>query len=123
MNMAPLMVLRDGVPVLLEGAPGSRRIINRNLQVVLNVLEFGMGPQDAISAPTVDVSGLDTLVDMRIGDDVIAKLGKKGHRIKVVEESPGVSAFSRPSAIYIDRKIGTYRGGVDLFRRSLALGF
>ena len=123
MNMAPLMVLKDGVPVIMEGAPGSRRIINRNLQVVLNILEFGMGPQDAISAPTVDVSGLDTLLDLRIGGDVAEDLRRRGHRIKVVEEGPGVSAFSRPSAIYIDRERGVFRGGVDLFRRSLSLGY
>lgn len=120
MNMGPLMVLRDGAPILVEGAPGSRRIIERNLQVVLNMLEFGMGPQDAISAPTVDASGLDTLVDSRIPPTPVEGLKRRGHRVKVVEEGPGLSYFARPSAILIEGK--RLRGGVDLFRRSRALG-
>ena len=119
MNMGPLIVLRDGKPIIIEGAPGSRRIIERNLQVVLNMLEFGMGPQDAISAPTVDASGNDLLVDNRISATVIDGLKKRGHRVKAVEEGPGLSYFARPSAIQIGE---TFRGGVDLFRRSTALG-
>jgi len=120
MNMGPLMILKDGAPIIVEGAPGSRRIIERNLQVVLNMVEFGMGPQDAISAPTVDASGLDTLVDSRIPSAPVEELRRRGHNVKVVEEGPGLSYFARPSAILIgDDEL---RGGVDLYRRSLALG-
>jgi gamma-glutamyltranspeptidase / glutathione hydrolase len=121
MNMSPLLVLKDGVPILVEGAPGSRRIIERNLQVILNILDFGMGPQEAISAPTVDASGLDTLVDNRISSSVIEDLSNRGHRVKVVEEGPGLSYFARPSAILIEED--RLRGGVDLYRRSTALGY
>ncbi len=121
MNMGPLLVLRDGVPLLVEGAPGSRRIIERNLQVALNMVEFGMGPQEAIASPTVDASGLDTLVDGRISHGAITDLIKRGHRVKVVEEGPGLSHFARPSAILIEEE--HLRGGVDLYRRSSALGY
>jgi gamma-glutamyltranspeptidase/glutathione hydrolase len=121
MNMGPLIVLRDGAPILVEGSPGSRRIIERNLQVVLNMVEFGMGPQEAISAPTVDASGLDTLVDNRIPQGALGDLVKRGHRVKVVEEGPGLSYFARPSAILIGEE--RLRGGVDLYRRSTALGY
>jgi gamma-glutamyltranspeptidase/glutathione hydrolase len=122
MNMAPLMVLRDGRPLLLQGAPGSRRIISRNLQVVLNMIEFSMGPQEAVAAPTVDASGVETLIDSRIPLKVVKTLERRGHRVRVVEEGPGMSAFARPSAVLIDREKGHLRGGVDLFRRSTALG-
>jgi gamma-glutamyltranspeptidase/glutathione hydrolase len=121
MNMGPLMILKDGAPIIVEGAPGSRRIIERNLQVVLNMIEFGMGPQEAVSEPTVDASGLDTLVDSRIPLNSIDGLRKCGHNVKVVEEGPGLSYFARPSAILISEK--NLRGGVDLYRRSKALGF
>ena len=120
MNMGPLLVLKDGSPVMIEGAPGSRRIIERNLQVVLNMIEFEMGPQEAISVPTIDASGLDTLIDSRISINVVAGLKLRGHNVKVVEEGPGLSYFARPSAILIDED--KVRGGVDLYRRSMALG-
>jgi gamma-glutamyltranspeptidase/glutathione hydrolase len=120
MNMGPMMILKDGAPVILEGAPGSRRIIERNLQVVLNMMEFGMGPQDAISAPTVDASGIDALIDSRIDSTCVEGLKNRGHRVKVVEEGPGLSFFARPSAIQIGED--GLKGGVDLYRRSTALG-
>jgi gamma-glutamyltranspeptidase/glutathione hydrolase len=121
MNMGPLILLRDGAPIIVEGAPGSRRIIERNLQVILNMVEFDMGPQEAISSPTVDASGLDTLVDDRIKQDAINGLTMRGHRVKVVEEGPGLSYFARPSSILIED--AGLRGGVDIFRRSMALGY
>jgi gamma-glutamyltranspeptidase len=104
------------------GAPGSRRIIERNIQVALNVLEFGMGPQGAVAAPTVDASGAETLVDSRVPEGSVRHLASLGHTVRVVEEQPGMSYFARPSAIQIDREAGMLRGGVDLFRRSTALG-
>jgi len=123
MNMGPIIILKDSSPLLVEGAPGSRRIIERNLQVVLNMIEFGMGPQKAVSAPTLDASGLDTLIDSRIPLSSIQDLKGRGHKVKVVEESPGMSYFARPSAVLIDNIHGEFRGGVDLFRRSTALGY
>jgi gamma-glutamyltranspeptidase / glutathione hydrolase len=120
MNMGPLLVLKDGFPIMAEGAPGSRRIIERNLQVVLNMIEFGMGPQDATSAPTFDASGLDTLVDSRISSSHVEELKRMGHNVKVVEDEPGLSYFARPSAILIGED--KLRGGVELYQRSTALG-
>jgi len=123
MNMAPLMVLKDGLPFLSQGAPGARRIISRNAQVVLNVLEFNMGIQQAVEAPTVDASGRDTLVDSRIDPEAIAGLQRIGHRVKIVEEAPGVSYFARPSGILIDQETRLLYGGVEPFRRSTAIGY
>ena len=56
-NMAPLLVLRDGRPLLAVGAPGGRRIINAMAQIVMNVLDEGMGVQEAITVPRIDCSG------------------------------------------------------------------
>lgn len=123
MNMAPLIVLRDGIPVLSQGAPGARRIISRNAQVVLNVLEFKMTIQDAVQAPVADASGRDTLVDSRIDPHVAAGLRRLGHKVKIVEEAPGVSYFARPSGILIDSDTGLLHGGVEPFRRSMAIGY
>ena len=62
-NMSPVLVLKDGPSV--DDGRGSwcgRKIINAVTQVVMNVVDFGMGMQDAIAAPRVDASGLDTLL-------------------------------------------------------------
>ena len=123
-NMAPLMVFQNGRPMLCQGAPGARRIMNRGVQVVTNVLVFGMGPQEAVAQATVDASGRDTLVDSRLPEQTIEELRRRGHRVKVVEEEPGMTGnFSRPSAVVIDYESGLLRAGVDVFRPAMALGY
>ncbi|NQW24214.1 MAG: gamma-glutamyltransferase [SAR202 cluster bacterium] len=123
-NQSPLMVFRDGRPILCQGAPGARRIMNRGVQVVTNVIVFGMGPQEAISQPTVDASGRETLINARMPDDVVGGLRRLGHRVEVVEETPSLTgAFSRPSAITIDYEEGLLRAGVDSYRPTMAIGY
>ena len=122
--LAPLMVFREGKPVLCQGAPGDFFIMNRGLQVINNILVFGMTPQEAINQPSVDASGRYTLVDSRIPEDIVEELEKIGHVIKVMEEEPGLPGdFSRPSAIQIDHEKGLLRAGVDAFRPLTALGY
>lgn len=50
-SMSPVIVVHGGVPVLVAGSPGGRTIINSVLQVVLNVIDFGMDIRQAIEAP------------------------------------------------------------------------
>lgn len=50
-SMCPSIVTKDGVPVLTLGAPGGTWITLGVLQAVLNVLDWGMGMQEAVSAP------------------------------------------------------------------------
>ncbi len=121
-NDSPIMVLEEGRPLFCVGAPGGRRIISRIAQIALNVLEFGMGIQEACTAPTVDVSTMATIVDSRIPARVIERLSERGHRVQVVEETPYTGHFSSPSGILIDRETGLLHGGVEVFGPTLALG-
>jgi gamma-glutamyltranspeptidase/glutathione hydrolase len=123
-NMCPLMVLEQGRPLLLQGAPGARRIMHRGVQVLLDQLMYGKGPQDAVAAPTVDASGRETLVDSRLPAAVLKELRSYGHALLSVEEEPGgLGNFSRPSAVRIDYDAGVVRAGVDVFRPAVALGY
>ena len=123
-NMCPVMVFRHGRPVVCQGAPGARRIMHRGVQVLLNILQHNMGPQDAVAARTVDASGREVLVDSRFPADVVDQLQALGHTLKLVDEEPGMTGnFARPSAVTIDYDSGLLRTGVDVFRPSLALGY
>jgi gamma-glutamyltranspeptidase/glutathione hydrolase len=123
LNMTPLMVLKEGLPILAEGAPGGRMIMNHNTQVILNVLEFNYGIQDAIAQPTLDTSGTNTLIDSRIPEYVANRLKAMGHRVTVVEETPEIGVFARPTGILIDHERGLLYGGADVFRLALAMGY
>jgi gamma-glutamyltranspeptidase/glutathione hydrolase len=50
-SMAPTVVLRDGRVALVLGSPGGARIITTVLQTALNIIEFGLAPQEAVDAP------------------------------------------------------------------------
>jgi gamma-glutamyltranspeptidase/glutathione hydrolase len=50
-SMAPSILFKDGKPLLVLGAPGGTFIAMGILQVILNVVEFGMSALEAVSAP------------------------------------------------------------------------
>ncbi len=50
-SMAPTLALRDGHVFLVLGSPGGARIITITLETVLNVVDYGMAPQEAVDAP------------------------------------------------------------------------
>jgi gamma-glutamyltranspeptidase / glutathione hydrolase len=50
-SMTPTIVLKDGRVAFTAGSPGGPTIINTVLQIIVNVIDFGMDIQDAISAP------------------------------------------------------------------------
>ncbi len=52
-SMAPTVVTRDGKTLLVTGSPGGSRIITIVLQSILNVLDHGMAPQEAVDAPRI----------------------------------------------------------------------
>ncbi len=52
-SMAPTIVTRDGHTLLVTGSPGGSRIITITLETILNVVDFGMAPEEAVDAPRI----------------------------------------------------------------------
>ncbi len=50
-SMAPTIVMHDGHVALVLGSPGGARIITVVLETALNVIAFGLTPQEAVDAP------------------------------------------------------------------------
>ncbi len=94
-TLSPTIVTRGGQPYLALSTPGGDNQDQALLQVMLNVIEFGMNAQDAIEAPRVQsdhlVSSFDnhamspgeTEIDERVSATVIADLKARGHIVKV----------------------------------------
>jgi gamma-glutamyltranspeptidase/glutathione hydrolase len=108
-SMVPTIVLKNGKPFLVLGAPGGSRIITAVLQVMLNVMDFGMNLQDAIDFPRVHHQWKPDRLDIEHGfsPDTIALLTKAGHQVE--EAKPEVLA--RVEGILIDG--GWLQGGHD----------
>jgi gamma-glutamyltranspeptidase/glutathione hydrolase len=49
--MGPLILFRQGKPLLALGSPGGARIFSSLTQIIINIAEFGMSLDEAIEAP------------------------------------------------------------------------
>jgi len=79
----PLFVLRDGKPWVALGTPGGHTIAQTVPQMVMNVLDFGMDIQGAITAPRVSFVEPDFLaVEEGIPDEVFEGLAALGHQVR-----------------------------------------
>ena len=123
-NMTPALVMGpDGVRMAV-GASGGRRITNCVTQLISKVVDFGMGPQEAIDSPRVDCSLAVTSVDPRMPSGVVAELERRGHRMYVIGDDHvqgGFAGFASPVAIVLDEDSG-FRAGVDTFHSAYAQG-
>jgi gamma-glutamyltranspeptidase / glutathione hydrolase len=52
-SMAPTIVLHDGKVSMVLGSPGGSRIITIVLGTILNMIDHGMTPQEAVDAPRI----------------------------------------------------------------------
>jgi gamma-glutamyltranspeptidase/glutathione hydrolase len=50
-SMTPTILARGGKPVMLVGSPGGKTIINTVLRVIVNVVDFGLSPPEAVAGP------------------------------------------------------------------------
>jgi gamma-glutamyltranspeptidase/glutathione hydrolase len=82
-SMSPTIVLKDGKPLLVTGSPGGSRIISAVLQVIVDVLDYGMDVAAAVAAPRVHHQWLpdEVRVERGFADDTLAALRAKGHRV------------------------------------------
>jgi len=119
----PTLVLRDGEPLLALGAPGGRRIISAVVQSLVNMIDFRLGVQAAVSAPRIHCEGPLTEVDGRTEAATVDALARKGHTLKLHEENASSFRFARPGAIRIDARSGHLAGGVHQFTPAWAMGY
>lgn len=85
-SMTPSIIARDGNLVGIVGSPGGRTIINTVLQVVLNVIEFDMDIQQAVTAPRLHHQWLpDQIRIERDGAtaETLQRLQAMGHTVRM----------------------------------------
>ncbi len=108
-SMTPTIVEKDGKLFMTAGAPGGSRISTAVLQVILNVIDFGMNVQDAIDAPRFHHQWQPDRLSLErgISPDTVAILKSRGHD---VDYAPGV-VLAQVAAIVSDG--GWLQGGSD----------
>jgi len=100
--MTPTIVLKDGKPVLALGSPGGPTIINSVLEVIVNVLDFGMNVQDAVNWPRFHHQWLPDVLRVEPGfsPDTVAILEKWGYTVRRVNAEGRVNSQGEVAAIH-----------------------
>lgn len=85
------MTLRDGKAHIVGGTPGGDFQPQSGVQIITNLLDFGMGPQAAVDAPRwwsypgTDPASIETAMELRVEPEMPEKtvegLQKLGHKV------------------------------------------
>ncbi|MFI5282933.1 MAG: gamma-glutamyltransferase [Candidatus Dormibacterales bacterium] len=109
--MTPTLVFEGDRLRVCVGAPGGTKIVTGILQVLVNVLDHGMSPVEAVSAPRVDFQGDVVQAEGRVPQAVCEGLQRSGY--KVNRRTLGYdSYFSRPQVI-VAAADGSLNGASD----------
>lgn len=112
-SMTPTIVLENGKPLIVVGTPGGTTIPTSVFQTIVNLLEFGLSPADAVDKPKFHHQWLpdQIFVERSFPEAVVKKLESMGYKIKTRE------SIGRTNLIVVkDGKvtaIGDHRGDDD----------
>lgn len=125
-NMAPLIMFKDGKPVLSLGSPGGTRIFPSLGQIIINIVDFGMSLDEAIEAPrffTTSSGGTarPIAVEPRISKSTLRALEKLGHKITL--KDPYDKYFGGAQGLMILRGGKLIHGGADSRRDGVGAGY
>src|ERR1700757_3272864 len=88
-SMAPSLLEKDGRVFLVLGSPGGSRIITTVLEMIMNIIDYGMGPQEAVDAPRLHYQGQPDAVYVEhpgLPPETMKPLSEMGY--KLVEQRP-----------------------------------
>ena len=88
-SMAPTLVEKDGRLVFVLGSPGGSRIITAVLETIINIVDYRMGPQEAVDAPRLHYQGQPDQVYFEppgLSPHTVKELGEQGYRL--IEQRP-----------------------------------
>jgi len=118
-TLMPGMILQDGKPYAALGLKGGHVQPQVQVQIISNLVDFGMTPQSAISAPRFNhIEGTKVALEAGFGRDVSNELTRRGHH--VVAGPP--ESFGGAHMIAIDPESGAFIGGSDPRKGGCAVG-
>jgi gamma-glutamyltranspeptidase / glutathione hydrolase len=119
-TIIPAMVFKDGKLFMSFGVMGGGVQPQGHVQVLVNLLDLGMGLQEAIEAPRYRyINGSRVLLEADLTEPVINRLIERGHR-RATERG---LTMGGGQAVLIDWATGTLLGASDPRKDGMALGY
>lgn len=131
-TLSPTLVLKGGQPFAALSTPGGDNQDQALLQALLNVIEFGMNPQEAVEAARFDTAHFvssfadhkfnpgSLSLEKRFGEQVIEEMRRRGHKVSLNENFAPTSA---PTMVIYDPKTRLIQAGADARRGRYAMGW
>ena len=135
-TIIPAFVMKDGAPFMSFGLMGGGMQPQGHMQVLINIVDYGMNLQEAGDAARLNHIGGRAPTDRLDEDDVdlmgtlnvepgvskatIKKLRSMGHRVNVVDN--GIM-FGGYQAILRNPQTGVYEGATEMRKDGLAIGY
>ena len=116
-SVVPTIAFKQGKPHVVLGAPGGTQIVMGVMQALLNVLDFGMDMQNAVSAPRFSSTSNAIDITNRIPGYVVEPLEREGYE---VIRSPLTFGIAAVHGIRIGAD-GAMDGGADPGHDGVAL--
>jgi len=101
-SMAPIIVTHAAAPVLAVGGSGGPLILSGTLQVLLNVLDFGLDATAAVAAPRIHDQWVPPVLAVEPGVPARARevLASYGHTVKEVPIMGAIQAVRRDAGVF-----------------------
>ena len=124
-TIIPGMATINGELYLCYGVMGAFMQPQGHLQVISNVVDFGMDPQEALNALRFAVSLDDVALEEGISPHVVDDLAGRGHRIRLIHGyHRGITGgFGGAQLIQRDPETGVLRGGSEPRKDGCAIGW
>ena len=83
-TITPMIVFKDDKPWLVTGTPGGGYIIATMVQMLSNVIDFGLNVAEAAERPRMNQAGGDGALELEEGysPDIVPLLTAKGHKVR-----------------------------------------
>jgi gamma-glutamyltranspeptidase/glutathione hydrolase len=121
-TLSPAMVRSNRQPFLTFGTPGGDGQTHTLVQVLNNIMLFGMTPQEAIDAPRLRrLPNGDLAIEDRVPVEVLNALTARGYT--VLPRAGWTAEFGGAQAILIDPVTGERRAGADRRREGWSLAY
>jgi gamma-glutamyltranspeptidase/glutathione hydrolase len=122
-SISPTIVLKEGTPLLSVGSPGATRIIATVIELIVNVVDYGMTAHDANDAPRFLCQKADDYLHLesRISQQVQDELVRRGHTLRVYGAYD--LFFGGAQLVLRDPVTGDLQGSADPRRGGVAIGY
>ena len=128
----PAIAFKEGKLFMPFGAPGGDAQCPAMVQMFLNIVEFGMDPQEAAEQPRIVPWNFPNsfwphtylpgrlTVEGRISESTRQELSRRGHDLEVIIDETAVTGSNK--AIVVDQESGVLKAGADFRRDAYAVG-